>query len=363
MSPDRRTADSLQINKLERILATTTDGIVALNKQGRHVYANAAAERILGVSQDEIIQRTYNQTSWKFTTLKGQPLPDEETPFKKVLQENQGVYGLKLIIERPDGEKIIIATNAAPLYDLAGNFDGVVGVFTDVTEQHELQERNNAFHHTVAHDLRIPLTVIQGHAEMLMDALREDQLGGTTLQNIEEIMVGTAKMEKMIEDLLDTARIEKGQISLEKEPIALGVFVPSLLQRSLKGIDLQRIEVHFSDELPVLFADPARLERILLNLLSNALKFSPPESKVTIQASKSRDEITITVTDYGQGISPEDCSRLFKRFFQVKGEQNYGGVGLGLYISKLLAEAHGGHLWVVSMVGVGSTFSLALPIE
>ncbi len=137
----------------------------------------------------------------------------------------------------------------------------------------------------------------------------------------------------------------------------------SLLQRSLKDIDLKREEIHIPDGLPVLSADPARLERILLNLLSNALKFSPPESKVAIQASKSRGEITITVTDYGQGISPEDCSRLFKRFFQVKGEQNHGGVGLGLYISKLLAEAHGGHLWVVSMVSVGSTFSLTLPIE
>ncbi len=211
MSPDGKTLESLQSNKLERILATTTDGIVALDKQGKYVYANAAAERILGVSRDEILQRTYNQTSWKFTTLKGQPLPDEETPFKKVLQENQGVYGLKLIIERPDGERIIISTNAATLYDLAGDFDGVVGVLTDVTEQHELQERNNTFHHTVAHDLRIPLTVIHGHAEMLMDARQEKKLGGTTLQNIEAIMEGTTKMERMIEDLLDTARIEGGR--------------------------------------------------------------------------------------------------------------------------------------------------------
>jgi len=362
MSPDGKTTESLLIDKLERILATTTDGIVALDKQGKYVYANAAAERILGVSRDEILQRAYNQTSWKLTTLKGQPLPDEETPFKKVLQENQGAYGLKLIIERSDGERIITSTNAAPLYDVAGNFDGVVGVFTDVTEQHELQKRNNAFHHTVAHDLRIPLTVLQGHAEMLMDALRDSKLGGTALQNLEAILEGTAKMERMIEDLLDTARIEGGQVLLEKEPIALGAFVRSLLHRSLKDIDLKRVETHIPDGLSVLSADPPRLKRILPNLLSNAIKFSPPESKVLIQARQARGEMITTVTDYGQGISPEDCSRLFKRFFQIKGQQNNGGVGLGLYISKILAEAHGGHLWVVSMVGAGSTFSLSLPI-
>jgi len=350
------------MNKLERILATTTDGIVALDKQGKYVYANAAAERILGVSRDEILQRTYNQTNWKFSTLRGQPLPDQETPFRKVIQENQGIYSLKLIIERPDGERVTISTNASPLYDISGNFDGVVGVLTDVTEQHELQERNNIFHHTVAHDLRIPMTVIHGHAEMLMDAFQENELGSTALQNIEAILESTVKMEKMIDDLLDTARIEEGMVSLEKEPIVLGIFVPSLLHRSFKDIDLKRVEINIPDTLPILSADPVRLGRILNNLLHNALKFSPPESVVTIQASKSKAEIIITVTDSGQGISPEDCSRLFKRFFQVKGQES-GGVGLGLYISKLLAEAHGGDLWVVSMVGVGSTFSLTLPIE
>jgi len=362
MSLDAKAATSLQINRLERILATTTDGIVALDKQGKYVYANAAAERILGVSRDEILQRTYNQASWKLTTLKGEPLLDEATPFKRVLQENQGVYGLKLIIERPKGERIIISTNAAPLYDIAGNFDGVVGVFTDVTEQHELQERNSAFHHTVAHDLRNPLIVIHGHAKRLRAALLKKELGDNTLQSVEAILQGAEKMEKMIEELLDTARIEGGTVSLDKKPISLGTFVGSLLQHSLKNNDLNRVEVHIPNGLPVLLADPAHLERILLNLLSNALKFSPHESKVTIQARKTMEGITISVTDYGKGICPEDCSRLFKRFFQVKGQKN-GGVGLGLYISKLLAEAHGGDLWVVSMVGAGSTFYLTLPVE
>ena len=169
-------------------------------------------------------------------------------------------------------------------------------------------------------------------------------------------------MAKMIDDLLDTARIERGQVTLNKEPIALQPFVESLLQSSAKGIDSKRIEARIPRNLPLLFADPARLERILLNLLSNALKFSPEESKVIILAHKNNGELTLTVTDHGKGISPEDCSRLFRRIFQVKG-QNSGGVGLGLYISKILAEAHGGHLWVVSTVGKGSTFSLSLPTE
>jgi len=353
---------SARLTQLERILKAATDGIVTLDKEGRYTYANAAAERILGVPREVILQRTFDQAEWKLSTVKGDPLPDENIPFKKVLQENKGVYGLKLVIERPDGERIVTFTNAAPLYDAAGHFDGMVEVFTDVTEQHELQERNNAFHHTVAHDLRIPLTVIQGHAEMLKDALRKGKLGGTVLQNVEAILESTGKMESMIQDLVDTARSEGGQVPLNKKPIDLEAFVWSLLQSSKKTIDLNRIVSQIPQNLPSTSADPARLERILLNLLNNALKFSPSESKVIIQARKAEGEITISVTDYGKGIAPDDCSRLFKRFFQVKGSQPPKGVGLGLYISRLLVEAHGGHIWVESKLGEGSTFYFTLPI-
>ncbi len=223
-----------------------------------YVYANAAAEKILGLSRTEILQRTYNQPLWKITTLKGHPVPDEETPFKKALEENQEVYGLKLIIERPDGERIIITTNATPMYDSAGNFDGVVGIFTDITEQHELQEQNITYHHTLTHDLYIPLSVIQDHAEMLLNALQEKPLGATALQNIEAITDSTEKMEGMITDLLDTARIGGGQVSLEKEPLALAAFVPSLPHRSLNDNDRKRVEIHIPNELPVLYAKKRR---------------------------------------------------------------------------------------------------------
>jgi PAS domain S-box-containing protein len=136
------------VTEFEQILESATDGIVALDKEGRYTYANAAAEKILGVPRELILSRNFNQAEWKLSTLKGAPLSDEETPFNKVLQGNQAIFGLKLIIERPDGEKVVTSTNAAPLYDAAGQFNGVVGVFTDVTEQYELQERNIAFQHT-----------------------------------------------------------------------------------------------------------------------------------------------------------------------------------------------------------------------
>lgn len=351
------------LTKFEHILEAATDGIVTLDKKGRYTYANAAAERILGVRREQILRRKFNEAEWRLTTLKGQPLSDKETPFKKALQDNQAVYDLKCMVERPDGEKIVIATNAAPLYDTVGQVEGVVGIFTDITERHELQERNNAFLHTVAHDLRTPLTVIQGYAEFLQQTLQEGNAESTTIQCIAEVIKSSEKMETMIEELLDTARLEGANVQFEKEPILLDTFIGSVLHQACqKAMTMERLVCKIPSNLPAVSANPQHLERILMNLLSNAFKFSPAESKVTIQARRNDNEILISVEDQGIGIAPEDSSRLFQRFAQTKDLPSPGGVGLGLYITRLLVEAHGGRIWIESKLGHGSTFNFTLPI-
>ncbi|PLX88690.1 MAG: hypothetical protein C0614_02355 [Desulfuromonas sp.] len=177
------------------------------------------AERIWGVRRAQILKRKFNEASLKLTTIKGQPLSNEETPFKRALKDGQAVYNLKCIVERPDGEKIIIATNAAPLYDTKGQVEGVVGIIADITEQHELQERNNTFLHTIAHDLRSPLTVIQGYGEFLQQTLQEGGADNTALQCVVEVLKGSEKRGAMIEELVDTARLEGAIVKVQKEPI------------------------------------------------------------------------------------------------------------------------------------------------
>ena len=350
-------------SKFERILEAATDGIVTLDREGRYTYANAAAERILGVRRTQILKRKFNEASWKLTTINGQPLLNEETPFKRALQDGQAVYDLKCMVERPDGKKVVIATNAAPLYDTKGIVDGVVGIITDITEQHELQERNDAFLHTIAHDLRSPLAVIKGYAEFLQQTLRESSVESTTRECVEEVLKSSEKMDVMIEELLDTARLEGAIVQVEKEPILLQTFLGSILHQACqKTMTMERLVLKVPENLPPVSANPEHLERILINLLSNAFKFSPAESKVTVRARRNGDEIVISVTDQGRGITPEDSSRLFQRFVQTKGLHSPEGVGLGLYITRLIIEEHGGRIWIESKLGYGSTFNFTLPI-
>jgi len=348
---------------IERIVAAATEGIVVLDTRKKYVFANVAAERILGVSRDVILERFFEQSEWRLTTVKGTPLPDSENPFTQVLAEHKRVYGMKVAIERPDGKGVIISVNASPLFDKAGNLEGMVGVLSDITEEFELQEQNRAFHHTIAHDLRIPLSVVRGYAEMLEALGIKSGFRGDMALCVKEIVEATEKMERMLGDLVDDARLEGGTVHLTLERIDFERYVWALLERSKSTIDENRVETRIPQNLPPVSADPDRLERILLNLVSNALKFSPDESKVLIEAKEAADgDVMISVSDQGEGLSDEDSSRIFRRFFQADSTKRPDGIGLGLYISRLLVEAHGGRIWVESIVGKGSTFRFTLPV-
>jgi signal transduction histidine kinase len=168
-------------------------------------------------------------------------------------------------------------------------------------------------------------------------------------------------MSMMIQDLVDSARQEGGDIQLDRTPLPLRAFLAELLDQAGGMLDTERIRLDAPAELPPAHADPERLERIVLNLLSNALKYSPSDSTVTISVRPQGSDLVVAVTDRGTGIEPDDVPRLFERYFRARTGRRSGGVGLGLHIARTLVEAHGGRIWVESERGVGSTFSFTLP--
>ena len=225
------------------------------------------------------------------------------------------------------------------------------------------EEQRDTVVHTVSHDLRNALMIIQGQAQLFLRQLGKAGLKGPEMHGAEAIVTSAKRMNAMIEDLVDSARLESGQLRLEKRPVDLNAFVSDLLHRAKEAMDVGRVKVDIPAELPTVLADPNRLERILTNLLTNALKYSPLETEVLFRAESTNKEVLVSVSDRGIGIAPEDIPNLFQRYYRAKGARKAEGLGLGLYITKMLVEAHGGRIWVESELGRGSTFYFTLPLE
>lgn len=216
------------------------------------------------------------------------------------------------------------------------------------------------FTRAVSHDLRTPLSIVLGQAQLAQRALVAGQKDAAS-RSLEAVVASARRMNTIIEDLVDVARMEAGRIDLRREKVDLPELVAGLRERMAGVADASRIEiVRPRKPLPAVWADPDRLERILTNLLVNALKYS--EQKVTVSFELRDGEVVTSVTDHGIGIGPEDLAHIFQRFYQAKGVRKSEGLGLGLFITKMLVEAHGGRIWVESELGKGSTFSFTLPV-
>jgi signal transduction histidine kinase len=166
----------------------------------------------------------------------------------------------------------------------------------------------------------------------------------------------------MIDDLADAMHLEQGHLSLTRRAVDFGAFARELKDRLGDALPVERVHVDPAPGLPPVDADPDRLERIVVNLLANALKYAPGRSPVHLKASPRGGEVLISVRDEGPGIAPEDLPYIFDRFYRSDSVRGSEGLGLGLYICRKLVDAHGGRIWVESSRGGGSEFLVALPV-
>jgi PAS domain S-box-containing protein len=327
---------------------------------------NPAAERLFDYGpQDREKPLAERLSRLEAMTPDGHPFPLLETMQRVV--DGEAMRGVLAALRRPDGKTVWVSSSAAPIHTPDGERVGAVGTATDVTALYQLQQEREMFLHTISHDLRSPLTVIQGYAQLLRETLRREACGESAGLMCDEVLKGAQRMNRMIAELVDMARIEGGQLMPRPSALPLGAFVQQLLGRlggaRLKGcLETERLSVEIPEDLPPVLADPDLLERILLNLLSNAMKYSPPESPVRLTACRADGEVLVAVADRGEGIAPEDQPRIFERFCRPKGVRRSDSVGLGLYITRMLVEAHGGRIRVESEPGHGSTFSFTLPL-
>ncbi len=226
----------------------------------------------------------------------------------------------------------------------------------------EVARLKDEFLGQVSHELRTPLTIIHGYSELMVDGLLPE--GTMIRQSADEIHTSSTLMLRLVDDLLDTSRLDAGRIQLTPTSVELGGWLARVATGFGQATPSHRVLAHLPTPLPAINADLDRLGQVMNNLLSNAARYSAPGTAIRITGVEVEDGVEIQVADQGPGVAPEDCERIFEKFYRGKHGATLAvrGTGLGLAVARQLVEAHGGQIGVRSSLGQGSTFWVRLPI-
>jgi signal transduction histidine kinase len=238
-----------------------------------------------------------------------------------------------------------------------------IAVVRDASEETRAEQIKRDFVSMVSHELRTPLTPLKGFLTSLVEGTIEDS--PDRRQEYYRIMLRQAqRLERTVSDMLDASQIEAGGLVVDLQPVPIDHVLGRLVKEFREQHPGRRVALGEIGLPAIVLADPFRVEQVVLNLLSNADKYTAPELPITVGAMRNGDGVTISVWDRGAGIAREHHERIFDRFYRVKDESGLRlpGTGLGLYIARTLVEAMSGHIWVDSEVGVGTTFSFSLPV-
>jgi two-component system phosphate regulon sensor histidine kinase PhoR len=266
----------------------------------------------------------------------------------------------EVTIRGGDGQSLVIRSRRSPVR-------GVWVVIEDVTELRRLQQIRAEFIDNLSHELRTPLTTVSLLAETLQRESEQakDVIPARMRERITKIQEETGHIAQMVNELLDLSRIESGGAVVHLDDVNLGALAATSTERLRLFADRQGVElvVEAPTDLPPIRGDEARLGQVFLNLVHNAVKFSPNGGRVTIRVVDAADELVASVHDQGVGIPRAAIPRIFERFYKVdRARVRGGGTGLGLSIARHVVDQHGGRIWVESEEGRGSTFSFALPV-
>jgi len=334
-------------NKMKALLFALMDGVLALDLAGRVTYVNESAARLLGLEERTWLNRPLEEIFRVDAILS---LVRESLEQKKILSQ-----------EVPFGDDVFFVF-ILPILEAEERIGSML-IFRDVTELRRLEVARSQFLSNVSHELRTPLTIIKGFVITLMDGGNQDE---ESIRHLSQINAETDRLSRLVDDLLELSRLRSKKFALQivwADPAELiKKTVDDLKPQALRyGIELG---LCIQGRLSQALLDPDRIRQVLINLMDNAVKFTPAGGKVEVTAREAEGEVIIEVSDTGSGIPLEELPFVFERFFRSKGKNAYRvpGSGLGLAIVKEIIEAHRGKISVKSHEGQGSTFSFTLPL-
>lgn len=334
--------------QVKTILSSMIDAVILFNIDGRIIMANKAAESLFLVREGGLVGNLLCKIN---TDLKiNQMIID-------VLSNGNEVFTETVISPNTQTFRV----HVSPIKNEQSVIEGAVAVFHDVTDARNFDQMRSQFVGNVSHELRTPLTSIKGFVETLLDGAMENSV--TCRRFLSIIDAETDRLSRLIEDLLTLSSIESKEKIIHPQPVCIQRSVRSVMnilgpQISEKGLHVELISAH---ALPMIVADEDLLGQVLINLLDNAIKYTPPNGKIIIRCRRRDSRVLTTITDTGMGIPHDSIPRVFERFYRVDKARSRerGGTGLGLAIVKHIVESHGGEVFVDSEVGKGSTFGVS----
>ena len=364
MSPTKSSAPPIpaDLENLRAVLDSAATPMFALDCDQRLLFTNRALAELLGVSPESLAGRNLTD----LVDLMGGAL-ESSAAFKQrvvsLLLDREGTTS-ELIEYRTD-RRLYFKEISQPFRRPDGSTGGRLFIYCDVTREKKIDQAKSEFLSIAAHELRTPMTSIKGSLDLLLGGF-----AGEINEEVRELLLigqnGCERLIRLINDILDLSKIEAGRMQLCLQTMSLF----DAAQRSVRTIrnyaDSFRVKlvIDCPSRMSSIIGDRDRIDQVITNLLGNAVRFSPPESKVTVALRQIGDMVECRVIDQGPGIPPDQSERIFGRFQQVeeRGRGKKRGTGLGLAIARALVQEHGGKIWVESQPGAGSRFIFRIPL-
>jgi PAS domain S-box-containing protein len=372
---DRKRAEAILGASEERyrtMIETMNEGIVLQDSEGKIIMANAQAERVLGLSREELLGLTSVDPHWRAVREDLSPYPGDEHPPMVALKTGLSQRNQIMGVRKSSGELVWLLVNSSPLLNPSFTApERVISTFTDITQLKEanalleqratqLEQSNRDlqdFAYVASHDLQEPLRMVSSYVQLL-EKRYKDKLDDSAKEFIYYAVDGAKRMQQLVNDLLSYSRVAS-QHKLQKE-----VSLEKVLGRAIKNLEFRIEETKAKithDKLPSLTVDETQLMQLFQNLIGNALKFCKGQPVIHIGLSDLGDRWRFCVRDNGIGMKAEELERIFKPFQRLHSREEYEGTGIGLSVCRRIVERHGGDMWVESALGKGSTFFFTLP--
>lgn len=350
-----------QKNFTETVVNVSPDGILVSDAHRTIIGVNPAMEKLTGYSLEELVGRGCRHT-FGACAKDGEYLCDSICPLLAPFSLDGNLEPIEGSLTAKDGRKIWTEVRYGVMTDNTGAITGIVHSFRDITERKETERLRDELMSIASHELRTPITSVKGYAQLLQRRLKKECSDSAQLHSL-DIMIGQLdRMAAMVNDLVELSRVQTGHMDLTLEQVDVPALARVIVERLQVTTDKHTITMEDGGA-PLVPADSFRVDQVITNLVTNAIRYSPEGGAIRVSAGKQDGYLVLSVADEGVGIAPEDQERIFDQFYQARSEGKAGrqGMGLGLYISKQIIERHGGRIGVESTPGCGSRFYFMLP--